>query len=90
MKNGYIATGLFILLPLLGVLLLLGVYALAYQLLTPEHMWLFRTDACPESSMSCGQMAPFMFILLVLIVALAVVGDGLWRVARRVRRDSAE
>lgn len=56
--------------------LALGGYLAAYQVL-PE--WWFQTDACPAREMTCGQMPPILFVVLVGMVGLAVVLGAIWR-----------
>lgn len=64
--------------------LALAGYLVAYELLP---IWWFRTDACPERGVVCGQMPPILFVMIGVAVGLVVVLSAIWRTHQEAQTD---
>lgn len=64
--------------------LALAGYLVAYELLP---IWWFRTDACPEREVVCGQMPPILFVMIGVGVAFVVFLSAIWRTHREAQTD---
>lgn len=59
-------------LPLVVGITVIALYSLLAGILDP---WWFRTDACPDPAMTCGQFPPVTFLVAgVVFVGVGVAG----------------